>query len=1155
MWYRALLLQLRRSRSSRVVHRTAIAVAVSTLVLASILCALSFTSLGNGDRFFPLNSNFAGNPAHWSGDRRSTAPNGGASAGVAVTTSPDAIPYSETIDELLKLLYIYTAARGIVVNTSVLDALNLTPMDGSPAGTVPASTPALPEHLQMAGVDELRFNGADVGRYAAQLLDDPFVIQAEQEDYVERYIAPTQFGVPLTPLRVLSSYYDPQSARGVDQLAEAVEKSMNDNGYAKYIRRSPTFFDPSHAARRGYGLEGSIFVVIPFVLSDITPDIVAAITARARAPPSAANSATAAPREAAALRNPLDGADEASAAQAGDAFYEVRRTAARCAMTVESVFRQAHHAIGVTVGTIDVVVVSEVDSPSDIDLAFPADVRRPITEAERVKDAALRKRRYDRITCEPPSFRSGRDDVSYGFSWKDNLRQRRVLVPLAKLASTAHTGAAARGGPSTFELPHVGRYAALQLHRGESYIFFLRPGSAALPNWDVKLRLLYLRTPQHQRAVLSSRPTPAVVWKSLAAAVAKVWTQHPYLLFSSLAGGEAQSTGLAGTAGQSPAGMEKGSHSARNAGAGAAAAPALDWTGRRLLEAFPFEMATWLVEARTESALALWIVTPRWLWPTLVDVVQEWRALSTGTAPAAAAPSQTPSLRDLFSEATLKAILGDGAAATANWTLASVTAAASSVAGTALLHGTGAATAASRPILTASLTEAEVYAMLLLEEKRMPPPAEPISGMSQLSKRNVNAGVNDAAGATGAAAVGVGTGAGMVACGTLGTPLSYYSAKDNALVKRAFEYCWIHHHRAALSTLAERLIHTTKASAILTSPSPHSARHGAGADGAAVRCRGDGQSTFKWYDTKLLPHNRASQCLADMRYLDPSEVPLLGVAKEGTVEEQRVAAAQWFVSPSNAGQLSGDSAVPPQPANVAEREAAATATTTTTTPYVLQSVASADLLFGPAEAFVDIAPEDRLRTRAYTLAEQLSRKQRSATSGPTAAATPEASRYADTPEAVALDPTLHYLDSDALDLYLTTALWTRGWNLFGLTEAVAAGDAAPNPVTAPVTAPVNTTAAPAADAVGSVMTQACGLAEKGNDAWESLPAEVRAAQTFAEEKLQALMAAHHAAGTPLGPVGNLTAQGTPATTRFPLRRTLQAYENFASFKLADLLKK
>jgi hypothetical protein len=1162
---KASLLPGRRSRTSRFVRRVILVVFVVIVVFIGVLVFMLYHSFGNDADLFPpsITSNLEHKVVedNWKTTLPTGAGDAGTASAAAMTHAPDAIPYSESLDELLELLRIYTTSRGIRVNQSALNAFG-TLEDAAAAG---AQLPMIPDELELAGVNELRRNSpaqADGnGLHTQWMLDDPAAIQDDQEAYVERYIAPVQSDAALTPLRVLSAYYNPQSPRSLHQLAAATEKSMNDDGYATFIQRSATFFDPSHAARRGYGAEGSIFVAVPFTLSDITPDMVDAIRTHAAASPSAMAT------EAAALRNPLDGADDAVGAHDVDGFREVQRTAAKCAATVESVFRHAHHSVSVTVGTVDVVVVSGIQSVAEADLATPAEVRRPITEGERANVSATRHRRYDRVTCEPPNFRSGWEDVMYGYSWKDNLRQRRVLVPLTSLegvdptaaATTTTTTAGATGhaasSSSSIELPNVGRYATLELYRGESYVFLLNPGAVVLPNWDLKLRLLYLRTPRHHRAVLSGRPTPAVVWQSLAAAMMRTWTRQPYLSFS-LADGKPQSTAIPREH------TEQGRVGADNAAAaGVMQVPPLDWTGRRLLSMLPQSTAAWLMEARGEATLALWLVTPRWLWPTLVDAVREWRAFSADK-PATSSSTVKPALRDVLCEAALRDILGDGAAATAQLDLDSVVISAeSSDEGTAQVHGAGDVTRKPHRITTTSLTEAEVYKLLLLVEKRAALPNEPITDMRLLttSTTTMNESVVTTAAASGAAGDGAvrtaAVGAGMVLCGTAGTPLAYYAVPQDALVKRAFEYCWIMQHRAALRTLVDRLTRATSAATILQSGTTTAAAGAAG--GGLATCGADERSSLRWYTTKVLPHTQTSRCLADMRYLDPSEPPLISddakpVAAQGPAE------AAWFASPKEAGQLRGSGEVPPTrhseaalstmdtngPTTTATAPpGAATTTATTTTPYVLQSVASAALLFGPAEAFFAVAPEDRLRTRAYSLADQLHRKQAQRN----ASAVPP-SPYADTPEAVPLDPSLHYMDEDALDLYLTSALWTRGWNIFGITEAVAAGDGAPG----------ESSTTGEVDNAGT-----CGLtggkkerniSVDNNSTKAQLPTVIKAAQDFAKEKLWAMVDAHRAAGTPFGPVYKSSLDAKATKARFPLRRTLQDYETFANVQLDHLRK-
>lgn len=1126
MRLKASLLPGHRSRTSRVARRVMIAVLFLIVLLVACLGYMVYHSLGDGNGIFPLETLPVTDPSQ---------PNrGGAHGGLTLSPSPErdahaegAMPYSESLNELVQLLKLYTATRGVAVNTTQLRLPN--PSGGGAGGD------DLPAELQLAGLRELYANASMIppaGAGRTWMLDDPAVIQTEQEDYVERFIAPVQSDESLTPLRVLSAYYDPQSPRSLHHLAAATEKSANDDGYAAYIQRSPTFYDPAHAARRGYGAEGSIFVGVPFTLSDITADMIAAITARATAPP-VKNVDPAV--EADARRSPLDGGDDAASVRDTDGFREVHRTAARCAVTVESLLRHAHHASAITVGTIDVVVVSGVTSAEETDLAMPADVRLPITLEERQNLTAKPTRHYDRITCEPPDFRSGWGDASYGFYWRDNLRQRRVTVPLMQLASAdAHTGAPR---PSFLDGAQVGRYAVLQLYRGESYVFLLRPGSLALPRWDLKLRLLYLRTPRHQRAVLSSRPTPAVLPQALAAVTIKTWAAHPVLPFGLLTSAAAEGAGGGAGIIADPAAA---------ATATTTNTPATDWMYQRLLATLPMDVAAWLGEAHAEAPLALWLVTPRWLWPTVLSALSEWRNMTNNTA---ASPPLRPSLQDLFGEEAVRTILGPATSATAVLDVASsVTVADVPVSATepnapakVLLSGVGAQTRTPQPVLETSLTPAEVAKLVFLQEKRAPLPNEPIVDMKELLVENVSVETVSPAAAA-AAATG-----GPIPCGTTGTPLAFYSTAHKALVKRAFEFCWLQRHRGTLRPLAVRLARSARPLTLLTT----SATNGEAAPPPAggVKCGGNEDvNGLVWYATTVADRVEASRCLSDMRYLDPSDPPLLDA--DGTAP---VSLKSWFVASGNAGQVRGSGALPARlNAAVAEVNADARATAiatntaaggepqaaaTAATPYVLQSAASADLLFAPAEAFFPISPEDRLRTRAQSLEAQL-RQRKAANGGGTNGTSAAQSDYAETPEPIVLDPSLHYLDSGSLDLYVTTALWTRGWNVFGLTEAVIAGDAVPTSTT-------------------HTEAEVCKIGGGGDAASVVVPEVVAAAQAFGQKKLWAVLAAHRAAGTPVGPLmaSENGLNTTVMVARFPLRRTLSDFEAFARVKLDDLRPK
>ncbi|KAG5487929.1 hypothetical protein LSCM1_08244 [Leishmania martiniquensis] len=1033
----------------------------------------------------------------------------------------EAAPYTESLEELLRLLRIYAEHRGVRVNSTYhaqLEAIAAVAGLSNGADDSKRGAGGGVADLQLPGVNLLHHFYSGIGHVVGHLsadwaLDDPKAIVTEQEAYVEQYLVPTQAEVRLTPLRVIASYYNARGSRSLDRMAAETEKAMNDDGYATYMHRSPTFYDVSHAARRGYGQEGSIFVAVPFTLADITAEMVDTIRHRA----TAASMPQKTTPNASSGAAPQEGDDLVG----DDGFQEWRHTAARCAVTVESIFRNAHRGVSVAVGTIDVVVVSGITTAAELPFATPADVSVPLRAADRAPLSLARKRRYSRITCEPPDFASGWDDANYGFRWKDNLRRRRVVVPLTRLDSEAANDAtllqrediAALLG-QYLDIAYVGRLATLQLYRGESYILLLRTGAVTLPKWDLALRLLYLRTPVRDRAVLSGRPTPGVVWTALAASIARVWASRPYLRLSLETASSRRSA----------AGEPSGGRRNRTA------VPPPDEFGERLLAALPVDVSAWLSAARAEAALVLWLVTPGWLWPTLVETLADWRQIAAAPElpPSTTAPS---ALRLLFGNATF----GD---ATVDELLTlrevdvktvqvdvvrrsdSANATNASPLRNRRVHVRGgensAVSSVPQAVLSASLTESEVYKAVLLTEKRPPMPAELTTLMAQAASTKAPAQPR-----TPRAAM-------RLLCGEETSGAPYYSALDRALVKRSFEDCWLKEHRGAVQQQVRRILRSTQATTVLkaapgTKPPP------AGAV-AAAKCR----PKKGFSKVEVVP--RSSVCLEDMRYLVPLETPTCTGAggglygRENSTHQELNAANQrlplreeaWLTSAADVGTVHG------VPTSTCVSETADGADEPT--PYVLQSVASAELLFGPAEVFFNFAPEHRLRTRARSLSEQLAERRRRHPGAEAATA------HAQVPEAVELDPSLPFMDSDQEDVYMTQALWTRGWNIFGLTEPVAVGLGESELL--------SSAAAKAPVICAGEDTEQQRIEQEADD----VPPELRHARTFTHDKFWALLTDHREAGTPLGVAqarNGTTPQRAASQSLHPLRRTIKEWEVFS----------
>ncbi|CBZ31192.1 hypothetical protein, conserved [Leishmania donovani] len=1135
------LLPSRRSRTARSAHRTLLCLVLSVGALVLLSGVVVWRTMRDGGEGAKVGGKATQHPSTPGNPTVSLVPGAGADGDAPpLGGDREAAPYTESLEELVRLLRIYAEHRGVRVNhthdallAGIAAAAGLTDSGENSqrgAGTRVAG-------LQLPGVELLHGLYGDGDQAGGHLsvnwvLDEPEAITAEQETYVERYLVPTQAEVELTPLRVISSYYNMQGSRSLHRMAAETEKAMNDDGYATYIQRSRTFYDVSHAARRGYGQEGSIFVAVPFTLTDITAEMVGTIRRRASAVPTSSQA------QKPASNSPLEGRD--------DGFHELRLTAVRCAMTVESLFRQAHRGVAVTVGTIDVVTVSGVSSAAELDFSKPSDVTFPLRAEDRA--GLPHTRRYSRITCEPPDFASGWDDASYGFRWKDNLRRRRVVVPLTQLdaASAAHADLLHGDGAAAaleryFAFPYVGHYATLQLYRGESYVFFLRTGSLALPNWDLTLRLLYLRTPTRDRAVLSSRPTPRVAWTALAASVAKMWDTEPFLRLS-LATASRQRNGEDATGDDMDV---------------VTTAPPPDKMGRRLLAALPAEVSSWLIAARKEAELVLWLVTPSWLWPTMVETLADGRQLaaSPDSPPPATAPS---ALRLLFTSDAVSGVLGNGLPTLMQADLntvqvdpvrrsegAAAAAASPREQRVVSLRGGKSPTTNSTPqaVLSASLTASEVYELLFLAEKRPPMPEQPVAHMPQSEPMIKWVPSSD----SGAAAERL--------CGEATSEAPYYSAADKALLKRSFEYCWLKRHRRAVRQQLNRLVHATMAATVLKATPGTKASAAAGA-AAAAKC-----STKRGFvEAEVVP--RSSVCLADMRYLEPMEGTWLTGAGGGTLGSGDSAHQEWhatdprslreedawFTSPANVGKVHGvatasllaaqtaDGTEEPQ-LNSPRSPKDAASTPVEPTPYVLQAVASSDLLFGPAEAFFEFDTEHQLRTGARSLSEQLAER-RLHRQGQAATAA-----HARVPEAVELDPSLQFMDSDLEDVYMTQALWTRGWNIFGLTEPVAVGTGEEELSSSPpATAPTSSSARD--DGPCTVDEAAAGV-----------PSELNDARTFTQDKFWALVMAHRDAGTLFGATAARNHSSTPPESSpplYPLRRTMKEWELFAGMQLTTL---
>ncbi|CBH09369.1 hypothetical protein, conserved [Trypanosoma brucei gambiense DAL972] len=330
----------------------------------------------------------------------------------------------------------------------------------------------------LPGVENLRASPA-VFSFTTKLLSVLTAFVDQETDGMPASVAAAggatdMFGLPpnATPAAILLEYYETQLPKFNNEL----EKRL-DNGSIKNVTHSDTYWSPTHVARRGYGLEGSIFVGL---LHHETP------------------------------------------------LVRMRRSVSLesvCAMTVHNLYESALWSVAIFTGIVE----------------FLPDVMTAEESGGRGGHNSSRWPFPPSSPCIPAAYQSHTCAERYGFCPRDNIRLRQLRVsaksrrhgkgsnmgggegnvkvsekkenPRSRRAEDdyehagyrdgdASSGSDASGGPSDFTSIASQRYATLALYRGETYVMFLNAGVLLVPSWDVTARLMLLRLPS-RRPILS----------------------------------------------------------------------------------------------------------------------------------------------------------------------------------------------------------------------------------------------------------------------------------------------------------------------------------------------------------------------------------------------------------------------------------------------------------------------------------------------------------------------------------------------------------------------------------------------------------------------------------------------------------------------------
>ncbi|RNF10314.1 uncharacterized protein Tco025E_06803 [Trypanosoma conorhini] len=242
-----------------------------------------------------------------------------------------------------------------------------------------------------------------------------------------------------TPEALLTHYYGTELIR----LNNVHEKDLDD-GYAQNVLHSDTYWSPSHVTRRGYGLEGSIFVGVTH-------------------------------------------SQEAAASAAAETA---------CAATVRSLYEAARWPLAIFTGIVDVTLRTP---PRDAAAASAEAAAQPPEETPAWAPPPA-------SVCVPRAYLLPSCAERVSFCPTDNIRVRQVRAAQTTADAVGAAGNARRRRPHPlFSSVAAQRYATLTLYRGETYVMFIRAGVQLVSNWDLLARTLWLQLPSRQ-AVLSQPP-------------------------------------------------------------------------------------------------------------------------------------------------------------------------------------------------------------------------------------------------------------------------------------------------------------------------------------------------------------------------------------------------------------------------------------------------------------------------------------------------------------------------------------------------------------------------------------------------------------------------------------------------------------------------
>ncbi|RNF07355.1 hypothetical protein TraAM80_03323 [Trypanosoma rangeli] len=251
-----------------------------------------------------------------------------------------------------------------------------------------------------------------------------------------------------TPESVLSEYYGTELLR----LNNLHEKDL-DAGYAENVVHSDTYWSPSHVTRRGYGLEGSIFVGVTH-------------------------------------------SQEASSSS------DVETA---CAATVRSLYEAARWPLAVFTGVVDVTLLT-TPTPRDTTASTASSKN---TESQSPEETpAWTSTPPPPSVCVPRAYLLPSCAERASFCPTDNIFVRRVRVGPTSAGTVGAAGNARRRRMHPlFSSVAAQRYATLALYRGETYVMFITAGLQLVFKWDVLTRILWLQLPS-RHAVLSQPPVP-----------------------------------------------------------------------------------------------------------------------------------------------------------------------------------------------------------------------------------------------------------------------------------------------------------------------------------------------------------------------------------------------------------------------------------------------------------------------------------------------------------------------------------------------------------------------------------------------------------------------------------------------------------------------